>query len=111
MYAYAQGGAHQAPPHYAAPPTYHMSPHHHTLAASMPLAAAVSSLGATAGMPIDPQHLQHQQQHQQQHDHLHPISQMSAAGHHTGLMPLHEPQLTELSTLSKRRRYVLASRT
>lgn len=91
MYAYAQGGSHQVgPPHYASPPTYHMSPHmtsHHQLAASMPLA---TSLGAAAGMPtVDQHHLQN--------DHM---------SHHT---PMHhmEPQLTELASQSKRRRYVI----
>lgn len=91
MYAYAQGGSHQVgPPHYASPPTYHMSPHmtsHHQLAASMPLA---TSLGAAAGMPTV-------EQHHLQNEHM---------SHHT---PMHhmEPQLTELASQSKRRRYVL----
>lgn len=91
MYAYAQGGSHQVgPPHYASPPTYHMSPHmtsHHQLAASMPLA---TSLGAAAGMPTV-------EQHHLQNDHM---------SHHT---PMHhmEPQLTELASQSKRRRYVI----
>lgn len=88
MYAYAQGGS-QGPPHYASPPTYHMSPHHQ-LAASMPLA---STLGAAAGMPtVDQQH------HLQTHQH------MSGGGHHVSLHHL-EPQLTELTSQSKRRRY------
>lgn len=91
MYAYAQGGSHQVgPPHYASPPTYHMSPHmtsHHQLAASMPLA---TSLGAAAGMPTV-------EQHHLQNDHM---------SHHT---PMHhmEPQLTELASQTKRRRYVI----
>lgn len=85
MYAYAQGGS-QGPPHYASPPTYHMSPHHHhQLAASMPL--ATSGLGTAAGMPTVDQTAQHM------------------TVHHTGLHHL-EPQLTELTAQSKRRRLV-----
>lgn len=91
MYAYAQGGSHQVvgPPHYASPPSYHMSPHmttHHQLAASMPLA---TSLGAASA--VDQHHLQNE------HMALH------APMHHM------EPQLTELATQTKRRRYVVDS--
>lgn len=104
MYAYAQGGPHQGPPHYAPPPpppppppTYHIPSHHHhhqfTAASMSPLTASLS--GTPPGvlpLAVDQHHMQNQH--------------MTNVTHHTGLHHLEPQQLTELSPQSKRRRYV-----